>query len=341
MVEEPTQKVSRFQDLMSRAFRNENVFRIIILAVVFAVMGVVSRGRTSSLINIRNILWLASVRGIATIAQFFAMRVGGIDLSVGGLAIFVMGMGAVYVSGAESTAGVVTREPLPIALTLLVMIAASTGWGTLNGLLWTRAGIPPLIIGLGMWQVALGLGFLFIGGRVVMGLPTEFALIGQGKFPGAFLPYSIVIFIAILAVVYFVLHHTPFGRAIHAVGGNEVSAYLSGIDVKKVRLQAYMVMGFLMGVASIAILSRSMSTSIWSIPGLEFDTITAIFIGGMSIRGMGGSLIGAIIGLIIVTMIDNAMNLMGLATGEVSVIKGSILAIAVGLAYLRRPKHMD
>ena len=333
----PPQKLTGFKNTMRRITLYDNVTRGLILAAVIGIFGVASGGLTVSPINIRNIFWLASVKGIAAIGQFFAMLVGGIDLSIGALTIMTMGMGAVLLTG-KTIGQIQAQEPMAIGLVVVVMIAACIGWGALNGMLWTRAGISPLIIGLGMWQIALGIGFLFIGGRSVIGLPQQFSWLGQGMLAGAF-TNSIAFFIVIAVIAYFVLYYTPFGHSCHAVGGNETSAYLTGINVKKIRLQAYMLMGLLTGIGSLAILSRNMSTSIWSIPNLEFDTITAVFIGGMTIGGSGGSLIGTIIGILIVGVVENAMNLMGIDIAEVAIIKGSILAAAVAIAYIRNPKQ--
>lgn len=326
------------QAFWKQVFTHGEASRIIILVALIGVMAVASNGLTFSLKNTWNILSASSIVGIATIGQFFAMRAGGIDLSVRDLSVLAMGVGGVLMSGTISTAAIVTREAIPIPLGILLIFSITIGWGAAGGMMWTRGGIPALVVGLALWRVAMGANVGFIGGRTVLGLPRELAFLGQGTIGGQ-VPAPFLIFLIVASVTYFILYHTSFGRAIHAVGGNGVNAYLSGIDVKNVRLKAYIALGTLTGLASTVFLSRSMSVSTRSIPGLHFDTISAVFIGGMTIGGAGGTLVGAMVGVMILGVISNAMSLLGLPNELFYIIKGSILIAAVAFAYMRSPRE--
>jgi ribose/xylose/arabinose/galactoside ABC-type transport system permease subunit len=241
-------------------------------------------------------------------------------------------------SGTISTAGIAVQEQLPIPLGILLIFAITIGWSLGGGTLWTKAGIPALIVGLALWQVANGANIGFIGGRAVLGLPEGLAHAGQGMIVGP-VPITFGIFIAVSVASYYILRYTPFGRSMHAVGGHEVNAHLSGINVKGTRLKAYLALGILMGLASVLFISQNMSVSTRSIPDLHFDTISAVFIGGMTIGGSGGTLIGTIVGVLILGVISNGMSLLGLPNEFLLTIKGTILIVAVAVAYMRRPKE--
>jgi len=327
---------SRFKALAKKVLNYAETSRIIILAVLIGVLGIVSGGTTFTVSNAWNILSTASINAIATIGQFFAMLVGGIDLSIQALAVLAMGVGGELSSGAESTAAIVMREAVPLPLVIPIMFGITIGWGLFSGMLWTRAKIPALIVGLAMWQVALGANLFTIGGRTILGIPRTLAIIGQGVLPGGF-PVPFLICILVSIGVYVILYHTRFGRNAHAVGTDEVNAYLSGINVQRIRMLGYAFLGFFMGLASVMFMARSMTVSTRSVPDLHFDTITAVFIGGMTIGGGGGTLIGTIIGVIILAVISNGMTLLGVDTQWVQIIKGSILIAAVAIAYMRKP----
>lgn len=172
----------------------------------------------------------------------------------------------------------------------------------------------------------------------MLGLPRELAFLGQGTIGGQ-VPVAFVVFVVVAVAAYYILHHTSFGRAMHAVGGHEVNAYLSGINVRNIRLKAYAALGILMGLASTMFISQSMSVSTRSIPNLQFDTISAVFIGGMTIGGTGGTLIGTILGVLVLGVIANGMSLLGLPNEVALTVKGTILIAAVTAAYMRRPRE--
>ena len=167
-----------------------------------------------------------------------------------------------------------------------------------------------------------------------MKLPDSLAFFGQGHIGGV--PVPIIIFVAVIIVGYLVLNYTSFGRAIYAIGGSEASAWLSGIKANNIRLLVYVVSGFCAALAAIIALSRVMCASTSVVIGLELDSIAAVVIGGVSLFGGKGSMIGVLIGVLLLAIIDNAMNLMGLVTHHQWMVKGAVILGAVAVDVWRR-----
>jgi len=304
--------------------RHEISILAIILAGIVGVLGVLTKGLTLTPGNISNI-WLQSAsRGIATIGQAFVILTAGIDVSVGGLALLTAILGASLMSGQ-------TGFPIvPIGIALLIGL----GIGTLNGVLTSRIPMPALIVTLAMWQITRGFGFLICRGITIRFLPESVRVIGGGEIVGV--PIPVIIFISIAVVSYFFLYYTKFGRAVYIVGGNPVSAALCGINVKNVTWSVYIISGFLAALAGLIIMSRVMSAGMSTVLGLELDSIAAVCIGGISLMGGRGNLIGAVIGVLIIGVINNGMNVFVLDPAYQGIVKGWVLITAVAIDYYRR-----
>jgi ribose/xylose/arabinose/galactoside ABC-type transport system permease subunit len=214
------------------------------------------------------------------------------------------------------------------------MLLAGTGWGVVNGLSVSRIGMPALIVTLAMWQIASGLGFQISGGVSIGELPDNLAFLGSGIVAG--IPMPVIFFIAVAAVSYFVLNHTTFGRSVYATGGNVISAWLSGIKVKKILLSVYVISGFLAGLASVIMTSRVMSTSLRTLEGLELDSIASAAVGGVSLAGGKGSLVGVVLGALIIGVVNNGMCVLEANPAVRGIIKGVIIFAAVAIDYMRR-----
>jgi ribose/xylose/arabinose/galactoside ABC-type transport system permease subunit len=144
----------------------------------------------------------------------------------------------------------------------------------------------------------------------------------------------VVIFAAVIS--YLVLSYTTFGRSVYAVGGNPVSAWLCGVNLKRIQLIVFIISGFLSGLAAIIMTGRVMSASMKSLTGLELDTIAAVCIGGISLMGGRGSLIGAIVGVLIIGVINNGLSILGASPAMQGIVKGTIIIAAVAVDYLRK-----
>ena len=319
------------RDIARRFVRNENAILVLILIALIGVFSVLTKGLTSAAVNMMNVLLQSSNRGVAAVGQAFVMLTAGIDVSVGGIGLFCSVLGVLLMT--KSSANIV-GHPVSMYTGLLVMLLGGLGWGIVNGLAVSRIGMPALIVTLAMWQITAGLGFQISGGIAVGELPDSLAFLGSGTVAGV--PVPVIIFVAVAVVAYFVLSHTTFGRFVYAVGGNPVAAWLTGIKVKNVLFTVYVISGFLAGLAGVMMTSRVMSASMKTLAGLEIDSIASVCVGGVSLAGGKGSLVGVILGALIIGVINNGMSVLGAGGAVQRILKGAIIFAAVAIDYWRR-----
>jgi putative xylitol transport system permease protein len=330
IVEKPEPSTAR--QVARRVFRHENAVLIIVLIALIAGMAGITKGLTLSRANMSNVLLQSSIRGVASVGQAFVILSAGIDLSVGGIGLFTAVLGASMMTGDLGLN--IVGHPLSLFLVIPIMLLVGVGWGAINGSLVSRVGLPALIVTLGMWQISKGAAFEVSGGKYIMELPDSLAFFGEGSVAGV--PVPVIIFIVVAVVAYFVLSYTTFGRSIYAVGCNPVSAWLTGINVKNMLFSVYGIAGFLAGLAGIMITARTMSAAMKTLGGLELETIAAVCVGGVSIMGGRGSLIGVVIGALIIGIINNGMTVLGATLTAQSIAKGAIIITAVAIDYIRR-----
>jgi ribose/xylose/arabinose/galactoside ABC-type transport system permease subunit len=327
--ERPTRGTAR--DIAKRLFRHENTPLLFVLIAIIFVMGYITGGKTLSFANVKNTLLLSSIGGIAAIGQGMVILTAGIDVSVGGNAMFCSVLGAgVMATNWQNIIG----NPLPIGLGALIMLLAGLGWGSVNGSLVSFIGIPALISSLGLWQITYGTGLAVSGGHDTGWQPEGLSWFGSGNIAGV--PVPVIIFIAVAIIAYFVLNHTTYGRSVYATGSNPVAAWLSGVKVKRILFSVYAVAGFLAGLAAFVMLGRMMFASNRSLEGLEIDSIAAATVGGISLMGGRGTLIGVVLGTLIIGVVDNAMTVLNADPATIGVAKGAIIILAVVVDYLRR-----
>jgi ribose/xylose/arabinose/galactoside ABC-type transport system permease subunit len=255
----------------------------------------------------------------------------GIDVSVGGNAMFcsVLGAGVMATNWQN-----IIDNPLPVGLGALIMLMAGMGWGAVNGVLVSRIGIPALISTLGLWQITYGSGLLVSGGHDTGWQPEGLAWFGSGNIAGV--PVPVIIFIVVAIIAYFILNHTTYGRSVYATGSNPVSAWLSGVKVTRMLFSVYAVAGFLTGLAAFTMLGRMMFASNRSLEGLEIDSIAAATVGGISLMGGRGTIIGIILGTLIIGVVNNAMTVLNADPATSGIVKGAIIILAVVIDYIRR-----
>jgi ribose/xylose/arabinose/galactoside ABC-type transport system permease subunit len=236
-----------------------------------------------------------------------------------------------------STAAVLMQdtEGFPHGIIILTLVIGAA-IGASNGNSVSRLNMPPLIVTLAMWTILEGSALVITNGYTIVGLPRVFDFIGQGDIGGV--PVPVVLFIAVAVVGYFVLYYTTFGRSVYSVGGNPVSSWLSGVNVKMVLFSVYVISGFLSSIAGMITLSRTMCASQGSTGGLEMDSIAAVVIGGISLSGGRGNLIGVVIGVLIIGVINNGMSIMLMPAPLQQIVKGVVIYLAVAIDYLRRRK---
>jgi ribose transport system permease protein len=324
--EERVKPESRARRIARRVMANENSVLGLILIVLIAIFAGLTSGLNLTQRNVLGVLVQSSVRGIAAMGQTFVILTGGIDLSVGSIALLTMGMAAMYMQGKVGYG--------PTAAGILIMLFVSMGIGSTTGLAVSRIKMPALIVTFALWIALKGMALRLTGGYIITNIPPQIDFLGQ-RFIAGF-PVIGIAFISIAAITYFVLEHTTFGRSVYATGGNPSGAWLSGINVNRIIVTVFAISGLMAGVASWATMSRISCFTMAAVEGLEIDAIAITVVGGISLMGGRGSVIGVVIGTFIFGVISNGMNIMGVAPAFQTIAKGLIIYAAVAIDYLRR-----
>ncbi|MFC1956886.1 ABC transporter permease [Chloroflexota bacterium] len=327
-------RIGKVKSVLHSIIRHESAVLIIVLIGVIGMFSAVTKGLTSSRANMLNILEASSIRGVGAVGQSFVMLGGGIDVSIGGVGLASALTGAKLLTSNPFLMAPFISEPVPIAVGLMVMMLVGIGFGTLNGLGASRAGVPALIVTLAMWEIGKGVGFRVSGGYSIPDLPEGMAFLGTGRFFGV--PMLIIYFIVVVAISYFVLQHTTYGRNVYASGGNPLSAWLSGVNVKNIQTSVFMISGFMAGLAGVMMTSQVMAASARTLQGLEIDSIASAAVGGISLMGGRGSIIGTLVGVLIIGVINNGMSVMGADPAVQGIVRGVIIFTAVAIDFWRR-----
>lgn len=270
--------------------------------------------------NLLNIIKQASITGVIGVGMTFVLITGGIDLSVGSV---------MALSGTMAASVAVAEKNMPIALVILVGVGLGALCGLINGIGVSYIGFPPFIMTLGMMTIARGIPLVFTNGTPIFGLSEEFNMIANSRVLGV---PSLVIFLVITVLAgHIILSKTVLGRRIYAVGGNEDAARLSGVSTAKVKLFVYVFCGILSGIAGILICSRITSGNGTVAEGYEMNAISAAVIGGVSMTGGSGNVLGMVVGAMILTIIQNSFDIMGVNSFYQNIIKGIIILLAVFL----------
>lgn len=275
--------------------------------------------------NIINVIRQVSINGILASGMTIVIISGGIDLSVGSVAAIC---GAI-------AAG--TQLKLGLGPAILLSLAAGACLGLVNGLVITKGKVAPFVATLGMTTVARGLTLMYTGGRPIYGLTDAFRVFGAGYIGP--IPVPVVILAITIAVVHFLMSSTVFGREVYALGGNEEAARYSGINVERRRALVYIVMGFLAAVTGVVLTSRLGSADPTAGVGFETDAIAAVVIGGTSMSGGEGSVIGSLIGSLIIGVMNNGLNLLNVSPYYQQIFKGLIVVLAVLMDATSRRKR--
>lgn len=272
--------------------------------------------------NLTNVSRQVAVVGLLSLGQFAVMLTGNIDLSSAAL----MGLFGAVLAGQSKV------MPFPVALALalgLVLI-----WGLANGFLVTRGKNISVIVTLSTMYVAQGLLLIYTRGRPVILFPMPYEFLGIGSLGP--LPWSLVAFASVAIVMGLVLRYAPVGRHIYAVGGNREAARVCGIDVKKLIVGVYVTSAMIASLAGMVLLGRVASAQPNAGAGMELDSIAAVLIGGASVSGGYGTVLGTIVGVFILGFINNGLNLLGVSGYYQYVFKGAIILIAVLVETLQR-----
>ncbi|MFP4374826.1 MAG: ABC transporter permease [Spirochaetaceae bacterium] len=302
------------KDIGVTAARYSTVLILVGLAVMFSL----ASGRFLSVGNLLNVVEQSSLLGIVAIGVTFTIISGGIDLSVGSLVAFCGALAA----------GFMSRNGIPLAPALVFAVLAGAGLGLVNGLLVVKGGLQPFVATLAMMAIARGLTLIYTRGDPISGMGESFTAIGSAVGP---VPVPALIFVAVFILSHIVLQRTPFGAYVYAVGGNEETARLAGIPVNMIKLASYVISGSLAAVGGIVLAARLWSAQPQAASGLELQAIAATVLGGASLMGGAGTTVGTFAGALIMGVLANGLNLVGVSSYIQQVITGAIFILAVML----------
>ncbi|MEV0398760.1 ABC transporter permease [Actinoallomurus sp. NPDC050550] len=279
--------------------------------------------------NLSLIVQQVMVVGALAVGQTLVILTAGIDLSNGA----VMALGSIFMTKLAVSSGV------PGILAILIGIAVCTAFGALNGALVTMAKLPPFIVTLGTWNIAFALTHVYSKDQTVTGLPKSLTFLGE-TFPmyNTDVTYGSVLMLVLFAVAWYVLRQTGAGRHVYAVGDNREAARLTGIPDRRLLLTVYTVAGAVYGIAALLLVGRTSVGDPQAGQTDNLDSITAVVLGGISLFGGRGSIVGALCGALIVGVIRNGLQLTGVPSIYQVLITGILVIVAVSVDQLARRK---
>jgi putative xylitol transport system permease protein len=307
---------------------------LIAFALLCVVLAILNENFLSTR-NILNVLRQTSINGILAIGMTFVILARGIDLSVGSV-VALAGIVAASLATSSSTA-MVAGGPYPALLAIAVGLAVGGACGAVNGAIVARFNVPSFVVTLAMLSAARGLTLLYAEGKPVPNLTEGFRFMGTGAIAG--IPMPVVIFAAVFLVAWWVLQQSRFGRQVYAVGGNPHAATVSGISVSRVRLSVFVISGVLAGLAGMILAARTGSALTQAGIAYELDAIAAVVIGGTSLAGGVGRVTGTLIGALLIGVMNNGLDLMGVESYYQQVIKGVLIVAAVMLDQSRNRRE--
>lgn len=269
--------------------------------------------------NLINVLRQGSAEMVVAVGMTFVLILGGIDLSVASVANLC----------GTICAGLMVEAGLDMGIAISLSILLGIGLGFINGIIIAKLKIMPFITTLAMMTSAMGVSLLYSGGLPINQLPESFTNIGRGTVAG--IPVSVIIMIAVIVVAWIVLSKTVFGRRIYATGGNEEAARLSGIKVDQIKITVYCICGALAALTGIIYTARLASSQPTMAQGLELQAISAVCLGGTSLLGGRGYILGTIFGTMFLTVLRNGLNILNVSSYWQQLLTGIILVVAVVL----------
>lgn len=306
-----------------RAFVETRELTLIVLIVLIVLVMSFLSPYFLSVANFRAMAVGMTPIAIIVIGMSILLASGGFDLSVGSVMALSSTIVAMLLLAGLSI-------PLAVVIGLLVGAVA----GLVNGLLVTAVGINPLVATLGTMSIARGIALVLTEGFSISSLPAEFAWIGKASLMG--IPVLVIVTLTLVVLFDLAVRHTRFFRQIYFIGANEKAAMLSGINVNRVRIIAYVLTGMLAALAGVLLASRLMSGTPTAGNSLELQVLAAAVIGGASLRGGEGTILGAFLGVVFVALINNSMTMLAVSIYWQMIVIGTVLVSAVALDMLIR-----
>lgn len=268
--------------------------------------------------NMLNVLRQYTTIGVIAVGMTFVVISGGIDLSVGSV---------LALSACIATSYATTLAVFPLWVAILMGTLVGLACGAFNGLFIAKLRVAPFIATLATMTMARGLALVYTDGRPVINITQEYTNIGGGSV--GVIPIPIIIFLVVILIGIFLLNFSKFGRYVFAIGGNEQAAKVSGISVTGVKFACYAITGVCAAIGGIVLSSRVMTGQPNAGSGYELDSIAAVVVGGSSLAGGVGSIIGTVVGVLIIGFLTNGLELLNVSSYYQQVVKGIIILVAV------------
>lgn len=307
-------------------FLKHQITYLIIVLIVISVIATIINPRFFTSRNFFNIMQQISVLGILTMCMSLLMISGGLDISIGNMAGLV---GIIFVQ--------MVLSGFSIGFSVFVVLTLSTLMGAINGVIISKSKVTPLIITLGMMYVFYGFALIVSGGRP-LALGNRFQFLGRAHLGP--IPFPIIIYLAVFAFAYLLRRYTKYGRRLNAIGGNVHTAYLSGISVDAHLISIYALSGLIAGLAGLVLASRLGMIRADGGTGYELRALAATIIGGITFEGGRGSIVGAFFGVLLLGVMYNAMNIIGVSSYLQTIFLGAIIVIATVLSNVGKMKRV-
>ncbi|WP_028235674.1 ABC transporter permease [Pseudobutyrivibrio sp. MD2005] len=289
---------------------------IALIALIIVISAISPQFRTID--NFMSLVRQSSINGFIAFGMTCVILTGGIDLSVGSTLALSTAFCAYFI-----------KSGVPVGLAMILALAIGVGCGVISGLLVTKGRLQPFIATLITMTVFRGITMIFMDGKPISGLGNSFLLkfVGKGNLFG--IPFPVILFVVVFLVFLFVLQKTVFGRRIYATGSNATSAKLSGVNINKTKLITYAISGGMAALSGLILLSRLASAQPTLGDGYELDAIASVALGGTSMNGGRGRIWGTFVGVLIIAVLNNGLNILGVSSYYQSVVKGIVILIAV------------
>jgi ribose transport system permease protein len=268
--------------------------------------------------NSFDVMRQVSINAVIAFGMTLSILLGGIDLSVGSILAVSSVLAAMTMKGGHGA-----------GLAVGIAILAGAGMGSLNGFAIANGKVAPFIATLGTMTLLRGIALALSNGSPISGFSSDlFAMLGGG-YIARLIPVPVVLMLSMFAVFWFVLTRTVFGRHVYATGGNAEAAKLSGVNTDRVQILVYTISGAMAALAGVILASRLDSAQPTAGAGYELDAITAVVLGGTSLAGGRGWIFGTLVGALLIGVLNNGLNLMGVSAFYQQVVKGSVILLAV------------
>ena len=291
---------------------------VIALIILMAVITIINSNFLTAN-NLLNLLLQVTSNALIAFGMTFVILTGGIDLSVG----------SILALSSALTAGLL-GSGMPVTLAILISLILGCILGMMNGLLISYGKLAPFIVTLATMTIFRGATLVYTNGNpITKGLSDTFLFqfLGQGYIVG--IPFPVIIMFIVFIILYVLLHKTAFGKSVYAIGGNEKAAYVSGVKLNKVKIIIYSISGIMASISGLIITSRLSSAQPTAGASYEMDAIAAVVLGGTSLSGGKGRILGTLIGALIIGVLNNGLNIIGVSAFWQQVVKGVVILIAV------------